>query len=472
LFFLAALYQASRRSNIAYFRKTSEGVCSLFVMKPVESGGDDSGGSDDNSGGNGGCSVRVWFSRNVVAASLDEVCRSAVDLQVINYDAYYAFVDGPRYPRGGECTADVLGKGYDYLCTSGGMPDCKNDEYHKRLWILDGWSRKESVDYLMQYLHGNRLPGDRGGESELELKAEEAYDVCGGCIRSMLAAVSSTGGLEREKDSLRSMVDRLDFFKARLLLKHPDRGLDGTDRLWTMFAQNDSKYRMGACQIPDSAYVLGLVRGKVGLDAALEARGGANLIFGADPPAAEGRYFELAFHAAARWDQGRPQAERAMHVVHGLATGKGPTWEVNLDALALPNRYWTPTLLNFPLIDSALVHNNTLYAFQRTIQRDHSFNEDRFVRIFNRVKSKVFQSLKSTAVVYFVHPHSVDFKGRVGEASVPLRPRREADRSEGGALTIRLRARPVDVTFQDAFKRSVVSLFQQVHDDAVPEARG
>jgi hypothetical protein len=74
--------------------------------------------------------------------------------------------------------------------------------------------------------------------------------------------------------------------------------------------------------------------------------------------------------------------------------------------------------------------------------------------------------------VYFVHPHSVDFKGRVGEASVPLRPRREADRSDGGALTIRLRAPPVDATFQDAFKRSVFSLFQQVHDDAAPTARG
>jgi hypothetical protein len=292
----------------------------------------------------------------------------------------------------------------------------------------------------------------------------------------MLAAVSSTGGLEREKDSLRSMVDRLDFSTARLLLKHPDRGPDGTDRLRTLFAQNDSKYRMAACQIPDSAYVLGLVRGKVGLDAAFEARGGAKRIFGADP-AAEGRYFELAFHAVARWDQGRPQAERAMRVVHRLATGTGPTWEDNLDALARPNVYWTPTLFTFPLIHSALVHNNTLYAFQCTIQRDHSFDEDLFVRIFNRVKSKVSLPLKNAAVVYFVHPHSVGFLGRVGEVSVPLRPRRappggEADRSEGGALKIRLRAHPVDVTFRDAFKRSVINLFQQVHDDAATKARG
>jgi hypothetical protein len=235
LFFLAALYQASRGSKVVYFRKTSEGVISLFVMTPINDGSDESGRSDDDGGGgNSGASVRVWFSRKLYAQNLNEVRLSAVAVQVIDYDEYYTFVDGPRYPRGGENASDVLGKGYNYFCTSGGMPNYKNDESGKRLWVLDGWSREESVECLVQYL---RALDTGGGEADLTRKAEDAYNVCGGNIRSLLSAVSSGDGLQREMDNLMSETARLSDPDVKLLLESTERGPDSRDRMRTMFTK-------------------------------------------------------------------------------------------------------------------------------------------------------------------------------------------------------------------------------------------
>jgi hypothetical protein len=272
-------------------------------------------------------------------------------------------------------------------------------------------------------------------------------------------------------DNLMSETARLSDPDVKLLLESTERGPDSRDRMRTMFTKKFSPYRTTVYQIPDSAYVLGLARDKlVGVRWVFDAYEKAKRVF-ATNRALLGWYFELVFHAVVRWDHGRPQAERAMNVVQGLVSGTGPTWKDNLGSLTAPNKYWTPSLFNFPDIDSALIHEGTLYAFQCTMKQDHSFDYYRFRETFEQVKSKISPPLRNRAVVYFVHPYSVDFTGRVGEVLVPppMTTRSalslsssglEGDPSESFTLTIMFRKHPVRVDEEEAFKNSVMDLFR------------
>jgi hypothetical protein len=105
------------------------------------------------------------------------------------------------------------------------------------------------------------------------------------------------------------------------------------------------------------------------------------------------------------------------------------------------------------------------------MKRNLSFGSNRFRETFEQVKSKISPPLRNTAVVYFVHPYSVDFTGRVGEVSVPppMTTRSatslsssglEGDPSERFVLTIKFCAHPVNVTTQDHFTQAVIDLFQ------------
>jgi hypothetical protein len=76
-----------------------------------------------------------------------------------------------------------------------------------------------------------------------------------------------------------------------------------------------------------------------------------------------------------------------------------------MDALCEPSVYWVPALSNVPSIDSAIVHSNTLYAFQMRTSSDVKFNATKFREFEAAVRSKAtFSGLDRRAVVYFVRP--------------------------------------------------------------------
>jgi hypothetical protein len=262
------------------------------------------------------------------------------------------------------------------------------------------------------------------------------------------------------------MTGRLDFFNLPLLLESTDRGPDSSDRLRTLFVKKHSHYRMTAYQIPDSAYVLGLARERLaGAHLVFRAYEKAKRVFSGNP-ALEGWYFELVFHAVVRSDYGRPRTERQIKIIHRLVAGTGSNWQDDLAALAAPNVYWTPRMYNFPVIDSALVYEGTLYAFQCTIRPDHSFDARRFREMFEQVQSAISEPLSTTAVVYAVHPRSVAFEWGAAEVSVPPRmATRSASGpggkpSEGFTLTIQRRQHPVNVVAEGTFIDSVIDLFR------------
>jgi hypothetical protein len=59
---------------------------------------------------------------------------------------YFAFVDGPKHTE----TNNTLNGKYDYFCTSGGMLAFKSEQGGKdRLWILNAWTKYESVQALL-----------------------------------------------------------------------------------------------------------------------------------------------------------------------------------------------------------------------------------------------------------------------------------------------------------------------------------
>ena len=103
------------------------------------------------------------------------------------------------------------------------------------------------------------------------------------------------------------------------------------------------------------------------------------------------------------------------------------SWGTNrtcVEQLSSPNVYWVPSNHDFPNIDSALVHNRTLYAFQMTISSDtHQFDQATFKSSFvDRAREKVEHD---RVVLSFLHPHGTDF-------TLPNQPRPPATRSGGG----------------------------------------
>jgi hypothetical protein len=60
--------------------------------------------------------------------------------------------------------------------------------------------------------------------------------------------------------------------------------------------------------------------------------------------------------------------------------------------LSKPNVYWVPSVSNFANMDSALVLNNTLFAFQMTIQASHEFDETSFESSLVKPVKEVFQN--------------------------------------------------------------------------------
>ena len=244
LIFLAALDQACT-ANVVYSHRESgeEEPASVFVMTP----------SSD------GTSVRVWFTRNMESERLHRGLSTAANTledtlegcRILQRSDFFHLVDGPRHGD----IADPLDGDYDYLCPSGGIPRYKNDEFEKRVWVLDGWREDEAVTALVA-LH-NQSPS----------AAQQAYFLCGGIIRSMQrvcsCSASSYADVKRQLDEL---VAHCDKESVELYVGGTGgRGNDPSnpDRLRTMFEQISiepsifrDKRRNRVCHMVDSPYLI------------------------------------------------------------------------------------------------------------------------------------------------------------------------------------------------------------------------
>jgi hypothetical protein len=219
--------------------------------------------------------LAVWFSRDVKKHLLGREGLSAINRDLlfcsaISRAAFYTFVDGPKYHERDK--ADIMWDQYDYLCTSGGMRPYSNGDEFKRLWILDGWSGQEAVDWLSYVMveseTANRqcaiTPDSICSREETadahRAAAKMAYWLCGGNIRSMRKAAMSRELWTNEKKDLDLRMSVLNYEMMEMAIASSERGPESSDRLhimfWMLAGAENCAFRMSAIQVVDSAYVL------------------------------------------------------------------------------------------------------------------------------------------------------------------------------------------------------------------------
>jgi hypothetical protein len=417
LCFLAALHQA-KTSPIVFYRKSRKGPISVFVMSPHSR----SSSSNDPS------FVRVWFTRNLTLVSAAEqqglavVNADLITCGVVDKRVCYTFIDGPTLPRRNTQahTNDALDGNYDYFCTSGGFSGYHFEQDENRLWVLDGWTEKEAVLALGML-----------GKSEED--AEMAFALCGGSIRNM---IRSTSNAEEVTTKLDNLIDRLTQEAVALAATSTRRSddPDHPDRLRTMFelrgttSEATRKKLMRAYQRVDSRYALKRLCTGLSMSPFFDAYRLAQTI---KVGTGEGVFFEHIVH---QWAMNNKDSNE-IRCFSRVYWSSG-TVEESVEQLSTPDVYWIPSKQNFPNIDSALVHNHTLFAFQMTISSTHKFDRVTFERNFVenvRVKCQVHR-----VVLYFVHPLEVAF--RIPN-NLPAIPRLTRLRSRIGFVARTLAAR-------------------------------
>jgi hypothetical protein len=103
---------------------------------------------------------------------------------------------------------------------------------------------------------------------------------------------------------------------------------------------------------------------------------------------AQGLYFEKIVHQWFLKDSKRADSNSPIQEVC-FSTGSKVE---GVQQLSKPNMYWVPSVSNFANIDLALVLNNTLFAFQITIQRSHKFKPTTFQSSFVKPVKNTFQN--------------------------------------------------------------------------------
>jgi hypothetical protein len=412
LAFLAALFQAQRRM-VVYYRITEsrgEQPC-VFVMAPA---------------GNGECGgVHVWFSRTLDMRSF-EACGGLQSLSLsldeclrVRRDAYYAYVDGPKY----DDRVNTMSGTYDYFCTSGGFGGYKSEEFGKRLWILSGWTREEAM----------------AGLAALGVKqtiAEQAYEICGGSIREMLKACDSPS---ISKQALDGLLDRISLESMKLAATSTlrDANPGSSDRLRTMFERrlesSGDAWRgiMLAYQVVDSPYLLDRLCDMVGAGPFLEA---FQLSLSRGLTSSRGVFFKYLVHERIR------KIMNHIHSIHDVCWSEGSRAD-GLRMLNETNLYWKPSISNFKAVDAALIDKGTLYVFQMTTQDTKQYNATSLeIEFASVVRQKV---AFDRTVVCFVIPKGTNFQ-------LPAR-QFETDPV--------YRADEIDMTNLDSIDESLVQLF-------------
>jgi hypothetical protein len=165
------------------------------------------------------------------------------------------------------------------------------------------------------------------------------------------------------------------------------------------------RYRMNGLQVVDSGYVLNYLRRKLDMGRMFEAYAlvkSSNLQRGA-----EGSLFELMIHRLVdvSCNLKDNDLERIRNVKQ-VSWSEAKTWKDDMAHLHEPSAYWVPNVSNFPSIDSAIVLDNTLHAFQMRISsKPKPFNFERFREFHDHLRAKEsFLGLNRGAVVTYVRP--------------------------------------------------------------------
>jgi hypothetical protein len=444
LFFLAALHQAARGLRVVYYRRTTRNheADSLFIMSPSPQGG-----------------VRIWFTRRLDAGAeggIRGLHESFRRYQVVT-EQHVIYVDGPRY----DDEPNTLSGRYDYFCTSGGMPPPKNADRGRRMWILDGWMREETVACLTQV------------HNKSHEEAREAFRLCGGNIRDLIDVCGAKVKLGEKRDELDDLLKSLSDRAVQLALRSSLRQDDvaSPDRLRTMFwgrsEQGDYKKRMCALQIVDSEYVLDHLRRRHDVGGILGAFKEAVTL--SPNRTLQGCYFELLIHQFIEKSHNlsSTDAPSTLPPVNEVVWSNESTWDGDLLKLSRSNQYWIPRTQNFRNVDSALVNNGTLYSFQITIKSSHSFTESTFRKDFETVRERL---QFSDAIHYFLHPHDTAF-------NFPdiLKPPGTRSQHQGtsreASLPIKFKSLAVDVTSIETLTRSMMALFHGIGGSTLPSPR-
>jgi hypothetical protein len=431
LLFLAALDQA-RKSKTVYYRHSDSEDISVFFMEP-----------DQSREGH----VRVWFTRNVKLNQQQSLTLLHSDIESslsLSRTDYYVFIDGPKYNEHDK--SNVLMNGYDYFCTSGGRAPYKSANQYNRLWVLDGWSEGESIDWLVEFQR--RRDEHMGGKSTCEQSQEGgndgvqsegedtdgeasridrhdatvdaiaseyteiakiAYWLCGGNMREMLSSLGPPNIRDKVQGRIDESLGRINEETIDLALNSTERGTTNADRLRTMFrdrgAIGDWGMEMSALQIVDSGYVLRHLRDKRRLEDFITT---FNELWTRNIRAPQGCIFELILHQVITDNQCLPgDDEGRFPVIDKVVWSKGPQGQ-SAEKLSDPNVLWIPSKQKFPDIDSVLVHYGTLFVFQMKIRENHGMDESAFL---SKIVSIVDASLPLTrAIVCFVHPHDAAFE--------------------------------------------------------------
>jgi hypothetical protein len=364
LFFLGALYMAQnlmqpRNSHVIYCRRTkraSERV-SVFIMTPNEKTG----------------GVHVLFTRSLWHIELGNGLMSLFQFlhrNSIVREKCYVFIDGPSH----DDRENTLHGGCDYLCTASGHPDFKSEQQRNRMWVLDGWSKDEAIDGLHYLGHKKSL-------------AAEAYHVCGGNIHLMLDVCN--GKDQRIKHQLDIVTEVLK--KSYIALAFPStvRKFDFNipDISWTMFRDKSIRAtkRMHALQVVDSSYVLHRLCECLDMEPFLKAY---ELSKRFKVEEVQSLYFKCIIH---QWFLNDSKRADSSSPIQEVCFSTGTTVE-GMCQLSIPNMYWVPSVSNFANIDSALVLNNTLFAFQMTVQASHEFDETSFESSLVKPVKEAFQN--------------------------------------------------------------------------------
>jgi hypothetical protein len=380
LFFLAALYRSQTTVTI-YIRRTavSDEDMSVFVMFPEDFPEDD---KTDRA------NIRVLFTRSMKKRYTTTGLSNLIDfleenLQV-NRREYYIFLDGPRYNESKQ--DNTLEGDFDFLCTSAGYPDFKHEEQeNSRRWCLNGWTADEAKAAFVQ-MHGD--------SEDLKCKAQEVYDLCGGKIRGMCHA------FDDYEEVRRTLIDSVQFLtKGQVEFSLYESSSAQINKLGIVFRDDHKAFdSRSVTQFVDSKFLWKALSQKLGLERFVKEYDLADKIKNGS---LAGWHFESTVHAWFLEVSGNRKGS-LIKTVSSIDTSFDKN---DKQLIKTRNVYWIPPSVNFPNIDSAIVINKTLFAFQVTISKSHTFQASSFFRDF----LETMKALEITSVQVCVITTQEDF---------------------------------------------------------------
>jgi hypothetical protein len=272
----------------------------------------------------------------------------------------YIFLDGAEYNR--NRPYDTLDGEFDFLCTSEGYPLPKSEQYGStREWFMSGWTKEESVTAFV-HLHSDT--------EEVRSKAREAYALCGGRMRDMRHAFDDP---EKFREWLIGLVHNLN---ERQFCLYSSSTVT-MDPFLTLFREDLDKFDcMSVRHYVDSKFLWRILARKLGTEPLVDE---FNDTIERKCVAMAGWHFVNTVHSwfseLLLWRQENPIIESVSDIEAAFGKNCG-------QLIPKEQQYWVPHSLTFRNIDSAVVINNSLYAFVVTVGKQREFQASTFFHDF------------------------------------------------------------------------------------------